>query len=95
MSKTYIQVTVVIFMIIFSMFIYLKDIILEVLEDIRYMNNNNIPTPTLPGIFNVDEYSEDFDSTASNLTQVYGNTTVYINMSKTYIYITVTFLWLF
>ena len=55
-------------MIIFSMFRYLEDIILEVLEDMRYMNKNNIPTPTLPGIFNVDVYIEDFDSTTSNLT---------------------------
>ena len=52
--------------VVFSMFGYLEDIILEGLEDMRY-KKKNVLTPAVQAIFKVNEDSEDFYGAASNL----------------------------
>ena len=67
-------------MVILSVFRYLEDIFLEALEDMIYMNKNNIHTPIVPCIFNVDEYIEDHDSSTSYLIHKFMATLLFISI---------------
>ena len=53
--------------VVFSMFGYIEDIILEALEDMRCKNKKDVLIPAIKGIFNMDEDNEDLDGTTNDL----------------------------
>ena len=53
--------------VVFTMFDYLEDIILEAPVDMRRTDNRDIPTPATKGVFNVDNFSPPLDPGTSDL----------------------------
>ena len=53
--------------VVFTMFGYLEDIILEAPADMRQQGDKDIPTPAIKGIFDVDKISKPLDPATSDL----------------------------
>ena len=53
--------------VVFTMFDYLEDIILEAPDDMRWKDNKDAPTPAIKGIFNVNETSTPLDPTTRGI----------------------------